>query len=79
MAADDRERSWLTWLVRIILPALVAAQWIGLSGEVRDVRREVESLRRELEVDQRLELARSADLDRRLVRLETIVDSFCER
>jgi hypothetical protein len=59
------EKRWLQWIVRIILPALVAAQWLTLSGELEELRREVRSLREEV-------ARRELEQDLALVRLETL-------
>lgn len=54
---NNNEKRWLTWLVRIILPALIAAMWLGLSGRLDDVHNEVAALR----IEMRGELAEQAE------------------
>lgn len=76
MSVENGEKRWLSWLVRIILPALVAAQWIGLSADVAEVRRELAELRRELEEDNRRDAKLEAEQDCSLIRLETLVDGL---
>lgn len=48
MPGNNNEKKWLTWLVRIILPVLIAAMWLGLSGRFDDLQDEVQSLRVEM-------------------------------
>ncbi len=42
------EKRWLRWIARVILPALIAAQWVTLSANFDDLRYEVRELRRTL-------------------------------
>ncbi len=57
---NNGEKRWLTWAVRIIIPALIALMWLGLSGELDDLKGEVRALRVEL----RTELAEQAGVNR---------------
>ncbi len=70
---NNGEKRWLTWAVRIIIPALIAMMWLGLSGELDDLKGEVRALRAEV----RTGLAEQAEVNRgqdgHLARLETVV------
>ena len=71
---NNSEKRWLTWIVRVVVPALVAAlwvaQWASLSGQIEDLRCEV----REMRADMKGELAAQRETDRghdaRLARLD---------
>jgi hypothetical protein len=40
------EKRWLRWVAKVILPALIAAQWVTLSADFDDLRLELRELRR---------------------------------
>ncbi len=70
---NNGEKRWLTWVVRIILPALVAMMWLNLAGELDDLRDEIRALR----VEVRTELAGQANTnqaqDVEITRIGTMV------
>ncbi len=62
------EKRWLRWIAKVILPALIAAQWVTLSANFDDLRDEVRELRRT--VNERL--LYDAGQDAALERLELL-------
>lgn len=63
---DNGEKRWLTWIVRIILPALVGAMWLSIGADISELKEEVKELRCAV-YDQQLEAAEArAELDARL-------------
>lgn len=70
---NNGERRWLTWVVRIILPALIAMMWLNLAGELDDLRDEVRLLRCEVGGKLTEQEGNNREQNERLARLETVV------
>lgn len=63
---QNGEKRWLTWVVRVILPALVGAMWLSIGSDIADLKVEVKELRCAV-YEQQLEFAEvRADLEARL-------------
>ncbi|MCX7021995.1 MAG: hypothetical protein NTW26_06955 [bacterium] len=71
------EKSWLKWLVRVILPVLIAAlwgvQWASLSSQIEDLRCEVREMRGEIRGELESQQLVNREQDGCLARLETEV------
>ena len=63
---NHNETRWLTWLVRIVLPVLIAAMWLGLSGRLDDLRDEILALRIEMRGEQTEQAEHDQEQDIRL-------------
>ena len=70
---NNSEKRWLTWAVRIIIPALIAMMWLNLAGELDDLRDEVRALRFEVRGEQAEQAESNRGQDERLARLETVI------
>lgn len=57
MTNNNSEKRWLTWLVRIVLPALIAAMWLSQTNRFNDLGDEVAALH----IEMRGELAEQAE------------------
>jgi hypothetical protein len=71
------DNGWLTWTVRLVLPALIAAlwavQWASLSAQIDDLRDEVKEMRGDIRGELVAKTTTNAEQDARLARLETQV------
>jgi len=67
------EKRWLTWLVRVILPALVAAMWLNLAGEIDELRDDVREMRGEVRDEMKSQRLVNREQDGCLARLDTEV------
>jgi len=67
------EKGWLKWLVRFILPALIAALWLSLSAQIYDLRDEVREMRGEMRDELNSQRLVNREQDGRLARLDAEV------
>jgi len=71
------EKGWLKWLVRVVLPALVAAlwvaQWASLSAQLVNLRDEVREMRGEIRGELESQQLVNREQDGRLARLDAEV------
>ena len=71
------EKRWLTWIVRLVLPALVAAlwtlQWLSLSAQLTDLKDEVREMRGEVRDELKSQRFVNREQDGCLARLDAEV------
>ncbi|OGD78491.1 MAG: hypothetical protein A2Y64_09435 [Candidatus Coatesbacteria bacterium RBG_13_66_14] len=73
MSDGNGEKRWLTWLVRVIVPALIAALWLSLSAQLDDLRCEVREMRAEVRDELKSQRLVNREQDGRLARLDAEV------
>jgi hypothetical protein len=77
MTDGNGEKRWLTWIVRLVLPALIAAlwavQWASLSAQLCNLRDEVREMRGEVRDELKSQRFVNREQDGRLARLDAEV------
>jgi len=77
MTNGNGEKKWLTWIVRLVLPGLIAAlwtlQWVSLSAQLTDLKDEVREMRGEVRDELKSQRLVNREQDGRLARLDAEV------